>query len=74
MPVDCVASRDGREADSDVAIAQLEAAGAVITTAETVLLQLVSDRRDKHFNEVEALLKLPRGKGGDAKPDDNNDE
>ena len=39
IPIDCVASRPGREADFDAAIQMLEAAGAVITTAETLLLQ-----------------------------------
>eukprot|EP01047_Picozoa_sp_COSAG01_P061855 COSAG01_NODE_7782_length_3049_cov_2.460317_2_plen_177_part_00 len=45
VPVDAVASRAGREADSDAAVAQLEAAGAVITTAEAVLWQLVPGAR-----------------------------
>jgi hypothetical protein len=45
VPVDAVASRAGREADSEAAVAQLEAAGAVITTAEAVLWQLVPGAR-----------------------------
>jgi len=45
----------GREIDYDVAIGQLEAAGAVITTAETVLLQLVPDTQGEHFAAVRFL-------------------
>ena len=65
VPIDCVASRPGREADFDAAIQMLEAAGAVITTAETLLLQLVPDTKSEFFGEVGEMLEL-EGEGEDA--------
>jgi nicotinamidase-related amidase len=70
VPIDCVASRPGREADFDAAIQMLEAAGAVITTAETLLLQLVPDTKSEFFGEVGQMLEL-EGEGDDAADDDD---
>ena len=56
-------------ADFDAAIQMLEAAGAVITTAETLILQLVPDTKSEYFGEVGEMLEL-EGEGEDAIDDD----
>ena len=37
---------------------QMEAAGAIITTAETLMLQLVPDTKSEFFGEVGQMLEL----------------
>ena len=52
---------------------QLEAAGAIITTAETLMLQLVSDTKSEFFGEMGQMLEL-EGEGIDDTASDGTNE
>jgi len=60
--VDGVASQ--RDADRGVALARLRDAGAVVTTAEAVLFELLGDKGHPQFKAASAIVKRERPVGG----------
>ncbi len=62
VPHDAVRSR--RKADMKWALRRLQAAGAVVTSTESALFELLDSCTSPHFKAVSALVKeLPVGKG-----------
>jgi len=55
LAADCTASR--KERDRIYAEKRMEKAGAVLTTAEAVLFELLSDAEDTKFKEISAIIK-----------------
>lgn len=55
VAVDGVTSRKAR--DREVALARMERAGAILTTAEAAAFELLEDARNPKFKEVQALYK-----------------
>lgn len=55
LPVDAVGSRFGR--DAEVAIRRLETAGAVVTTVEAVLFELLERAGTPEFKAIQELIK-----------------
>ena len=43
---------------------RLRQAGAIITTSEAVLLQLLGDKNHPHFKEVQGLIKVSAPESG----------
>ncbi|OSX70615.1 hypothetical protein BU14_0711s0012 [Porphyra umbilicalis] len=60
--VDGVASQ--RDADRGVALARLRDAGAVVTTAEAVLFELLGDKGHPQFKAASGIVKRERPVGG----------
>lgn len=60
IPVDAVSSQ--RESDSDVALKSLRDAGAVLTTSESVLLEVLRDSEHPRFRDISSLLKERNGR------------
>ena len=52
---DAVSSRDSN--DRQAALARMAQAGAVITTAEAVLMELIGGSRHEHFKAIQNLIK-----------------
>jgi len=52
---DCVSSR--KENDKRVAIERMRSLGATITTAESLLFELMESADHKHFKAISALVK-----------------
>ena len=62
VAADATSSR--RACDRHVALRRLEQAGAVVTTVEAALFQLVAGKDHPHFKAVQALIKtLPPDAG-----------
>jgi nicotinamidase-related amidase len=55
LPVDAVGSR--RMVDHDVALRRLEAAGTVLTTVESTLLELVGSAEERFFKTLLPVIK-----------------
>ena len=55
IPIDAVSSV--RSFDRTVALKRLEASGAIMTTSETVLFQLMGDSKHPKFRTVSKLVK-----------------
>ncbi|KAF8821938.1 putative Isochorismatase domain-containing protein 1 [Cardiosporidium cionae] len=49
-----------RPLDRSVAIRRLESSGALLTTSETVLFELLGHSKHTHFKEISKLLRIPR--------------
>lgn len=55
VATDAVASR--KTSDREAALHKMEASGAILTTVEMAIFELLSDSRHPHFKEVQALFK-----------------
>lgn len=55
LAVDCISSRvDGSR---KVALRKMQSSGALLTTTEMALFELMRDARHEHFKEIQALIK-----------------
>ncbi|MCP1110930.1 nicotinamidase-related amidase [Lachnospiraceae bacterium PF1-21] len=52
---DCVTSR--KKADSDIALRRLEAEGALLTTTESILFELLKEAGSESFKQISRLIK-----------------
>lgn len=55
LAADCVSSRNAY--DRDVALARMREAGAVVTTYESILYELLGDSRAEGFKEISKIVK-----------------
>lgn len=55
LAVDCIASR--AELNSTAALTKMQASGALLTTTEMSLFELMRDARQEHFKAIQALIK-----------------
>ena len=55
VPADCVQSRD--PANKELSLRRMEAAGVVITCAESVLYELLGSSRAVEFKTISAIVK-----------------
>ena len=59
LAADCVGSRF--DLDRDMALRRMEQAGAVITTAEAMLYELMATAKAEEFRQISALVKARKG-------------
>lgn len=55
IPADAVSSRDGR--NKDTALALFAQMGAIVTSTESLLFDLLGDAKNPHFKALQALIK-----------------
>lgn len=55
IPIDCISSRN--QADCLWSVARMEKAGAVITTYESILYELLGDSKAPEFKAISAIIK-----------------
>lgn len=55
LAVDCISSRAGW--NRKVALRKMQSSGALLTTTEMALFELMRDARNEHFKAVQALIK-----------------
>lgn len=55
LAVDCISSRS--EANRSAALTKMHSSGALVTTTEMALFELMRDSRHEHFKAIQALIK-----------------